>query len=203
MSKLRLRIIACSLLTLQLCNYVVAQPLNNDLNTWQPLRPLALKSPQFKIKTRKFGALLGVQRGKYTMFELGAEKQWKKVKLTHPPTIAVNGLLHYNIKNNVLGYKAGVWSKTGRIALSWGVELAYVTDFDQHRFGGGPQIGFKLLGFHLVNGYNFMTKAEGFDTFNPIYISLRYFFINKRKFSVEKSKKGGGDKKKDDKPKKK
>ncbi len=175
---------------------VLSQPLCYAPKTFEVLEPMSTNESMFKIETRKFGALLGIQRGKFTMFELGVEKQWKTVKLAHPPTIALNGLMHYNFKENVLGYKVALWSKQGRIALSYGVELAYVTDFDQGRFGGGPQIGLKLLGFHLVNGYNFMTKADGFDTYNPIYVSLRYFFINKRKVSVEKKNGGGNSKKK-------
>lgn len=165
---------------------LLGQPLNDFGVRPVVFQPLDLQSPEFKIETKKFGAILGIQRGKFTMFELGAEKQWKTVKIFHPPTIAVNGLMHYNFANNILGYKLGVWSKKGRIALTYGAELAYVTNFDQFRIGGGPQIGLKLLGFHLVNGYNFLTKSDGFDTYNPIYVSIRYYFINQRKYSLEK-----------------
>lgn len=167
---------------------VFGQPLNTYIGTSLPSEPIELLDTKLKIETKKFGALVGMQKGKYTMFELGVEKQWKTVKVFHPPTISANALMHYNFKNNVMGYKVGFWQKHGRIALSYGLELAYVTNFDQYRFGGGPQIGLKLLGFHIVNGYNFMTDANGFDEYNPLYLSIRYFFCNKRKYSIEKKK---------------
>lgn len=161
------------------------------------LEPQEILEPQFKISTRKFGALLGIQRGKYTFFEMGVEKQWKTVKLIHPPTIAVKANLEYNFKYNLLGYKMGVWSKTGRVALTYGINLAYMTDFEQSKIGGGPAIGFKLLGFHLENGYNLFIGPESFTTHNTFYMSLRYFFINKRKIEINKKGKKNGKKKKD------
>jgi hypothetical protein len=42
----------------------------------------------------------------------------------------------------------------------WDTPTVYGTDFDKSRYGIGPSIGFRLLGFHLVNGYNFWLEIK-------------------------------------------
>lgn len=102
--------------------------------------------------------------------------------------------MEYNFKHNVLGYKFGGWMKKGRINFTYGVNLCYFTDFEGHRLGGGPAIGFRLIGFHLVNGYNFTFGSHELEHFNRLYVSIRYYIPleNKIKFKKKNKNKNGG-----------
>lgn len=152
------------------------------------ISPLSINVPDFKVATRSYVMLLGIQRGKYTFLELGAEKHWKKVKLVHPRTYALGATMEYNFGNNVLGYKVSGWTKVGRVNLTYGFNLCYLTNFDGDRFGLGPAIGFRLLGFHLINGYNFTWGDSRFANFNKLYITLRYNFPLEKKIKIKKKK---------------
>jgi hypothetical protein len=99
--------------------------------------------------------------------------------------------MEYNFSDNVIGYKAGMWMKRGHINLTYGANVSYFTDFKEgHKFGIGPSVGFRLLGFHLVNGYNFLTHdkivtKEGLKVelpVNTLYMSLRYYIPVENKF---------------------
>jgi hypothetical protein len=78
--------------------------------------------------------------------------------------------------------------KRGRINLTYGANVSYFTNFKGgHRFGIGPSVGFRLLGFHLINGFNFLTADGAAATshpvaVNPLYISLRYYFPVQNRF---------------------
>jgi hypothetical protein len=82
----------------------------------------------------------------------------------------------------VIGYKAGMWMKRGRVNLTYGANVSYFTNFNEgHRFGIGPSVGFRFVGLHLINGYNFLTKDKTNEKETPIevnslYMSLRYYF---------------------------
>jgi hypothetical protein len=150
--------------------------------------PLNLQSPEFKIQARSYVFLIGIQRGKYTFLELGAEKHWTKVRLIHQRTYALGGNMEYNFGKNVLGYKISAWTKVGRLNFTYGVNLCYFTDFDHSRYGAGPAIGFRLLGFHLINGYNFTFGNSELVNYNKLYITLRYNFPLDKKIRFRKSK---------------
>lgn len=152
--------------------------------------PQAYENRQFKVSTRKFGALIGYQQGEYAFMELGVEHQWKKLKLVKPKTYTLNANLEYNFTNKSLGYKLAGWMKIGRLNLTYGANLCLYTNFEDNKFGFGPAIGYKLLGFHFINGYNFMpTRNNGdYTEFNSIYISVRYFISQNRSFQFKKSK---------------
>ncbi len=145
-----------------------------------------------KLFQRNSGMILGLQRGKYTALELGAEAHWRKISLLNPHIIGATANLEYNIADHVLGYKAGVWMKRGRINLTYGINVSYFTDFNNHQlFGGGPAVGFRFFGFHLINGYNFFA----FDNSKPelqampvnnLYMSLRYYFPVENKFTWDR-----------------
>lgn len=158
-------------------------------SNYQPFHVEGIQAPKFKINTKGYGAILGFQRGKYTFFEFGAERNWKTLRLIHPRVYAVTANVEYNFEHNVIGYKVSGWTRRGRIALTYGVNLCYYTNFDQRRVGGGPVIGFKLLGFHLTNGYNFTVGDKDLVGFNPLYISLRYFFPIDSKIKFERKHK--------------
>ncbi len=172
---------------------VQAQYLPQSPEFFGPYRPEVM---QAKLKQRNFGAILGVQRGRYTFFEFGAEQHWRTISLTNPRIVALGANAAYNFGNNVIAYNAFVWHKRGRINLTYGANLTYLTNFENDRFGGGPMVGFRLLGFHLNTGYNFLTKDKTIEKeevakANPLYISLRYYFPVDNKFKWAKKNKDG------------
>jgi hypothetical protein len=144
--------------------------------------------PPRKLFQRNTGMILGWQRGRYTAIELGVEGHWRKISLVKPHIIGATVNMEYNFGSNVLGYKAGAWMKRGRINLTYGANISYYTNFNEgHRFGVGPSVGFRLLGFHLVNGFNFLTADKSGETsrpvaVNPLYVSLRYYFPLQNRF---------------------
>ncbi len=145
-----------------------------------------------KLFQRNSGMIIGLQRGKYNAIELGGEAHWRKISVFKPHIIGATANLEYNFENNVVGYKAGMWMKRGRINLTYGANVSYFTNFKEgNRFGFGPSVGFRLLGLHLINGYNFLTKntAKPDETpieVNSLYMSLRYYFPVKNKFTWDR-----------------
>jgi len=175
--------------------FLVCTPVMAQLSYKKPSpAPLYEIGRNLKVTSRNYGMLIGVQRGKYTFIELGAEMHWRKIKFVNPRIYGLSATMEYNIRYNVLGYKVGIWAKRGRVDLTYGITGAYFTDFTYNRIGIGPAIGFRLLGFHIVNGFNFTTGHRDFKTFNNLYISLRYFFPVDSKVKFKRKNK----KKKDD-----
>ncbi|MDO1447528.1 hypothetical protein Q0590_14765 [Rhodocytophaga aerolata] len=173
---------------------------------------LDAQAAKAKLFQRNYGVILGVQRGKSTFFEFGSEIHWRKVRLTNPRLIAATANVTYNIADNVLGYQAGFWTKRGRIALTLGANAGYYTDFDHGSFAVGPAVGFRLLGFHLTTGYNYLfnkgvaeTTGEKrlADKVNNFHIGLRYYFPLDNKFSWNKKDTNSKDKEKSKKKKRK
>jgi hypothetical protein len=78
--------------------------------------------------------------------------------------------------------------KRGRINFTYGANLAYFNDFHSHsRYGINPAVGFRLMGFHLINGYNILAgNKEEFNKVNTLYITLRYYFPLENKFEWDK-----------------
>ncbi|MGB0933459.1 MAG: hypothetical protein ACPGU5_04205 [Lishizhenia sp.] len=159
------------LLNFQLCNAQIFQ------NNKKPL-----------LKVRKVGPYLGIQQSRYFAAEFGAEMQFKEIKLIKPKIHAINMGFDYNfsLKEPVLSYALGYWFKQGRVNLTYGANLVLKSNFDENRFGGGPVIGFKLLGFHLQTGYHFLTAAESLKKVNQLFISLRYSIVNTRDYTWRK-----------------
>ncbi len=139
-----------------------------------------------KITIRKSGPYFGIQRGKYTLFEMGGEMQWKRVKWIKPITNAVHTGLNYNFEDNILGYDAGYWFKTGRLNMTYGANLCYRTDFTHDRIGFTPVIGYKLTQLHLQVGYHFLSPSPNFSTTNTFFIALKLILINNRKIDFDK-----------------
>ncbi|MCW3114622.1 MAG: hypothetical protein JWR18_3018 [Segetibacter sp.] len=145
-----------------------------------------------KLFQKNTGIIIGLQRGRYSSIELGGEAHWRKISLFKPHIIGATANLEYNFENNVIGYKAGVWFKRGRINLTYGANVNYFTDFKEgNRFGFGPSVGFRLLGLHLINGYTFLTKdktntGETPIEVNSLYMSLRYYFPVRNSFTWDR-----------------
>src|SRR3954447_25390124 len=117
-----------------------------------------------KLFQHNSGMIFGVQRGSTTSIELGAEEHWRKLSLLKPHVIGATANLEYDVSNHVIGYKAGMWMKRGRVNLTYGANVSYYNNFKKgSRFGFGPSVGFRLMGFHLINGYNFLTKDKGVE----------------------------------------
>ncbi|MGK7391364.1 MAG: hypothetical protein ACNS60_13495 [Candidatus Cyclobacteriaceae bacterium M2_1C_046] len=149
-----------------------------------------IRLPKYVATKRSFGMIGGIERGNITFLELGVESHWKKIRLKNARTLAANVNMEYNFGNNILGYNAAGWIKKGRVNLTYGVNFNYVTDFTYTRYGMGPQIGFRLLGFHIVNGYNFLLGDEELDRVNKFYVGLRYYFpLDKKTKTVNVNKK--------------
>lgn len=136
-----------------------------------------------KILIYKSGPYVGIQRGKYTNFEAGFEFQWKKVKLIKPRTNALHAGVNYNFLNNVIGYEFGYYNRIGRINFSYGMNVAYYSDFTHSRVALVPVIGYKLYGFHLQAGVNILSPLPQFKEVNTMFLSLRFFILNKRNVS--------------------
>lgn len=147
------------------------------------------KEPLVKVQVRKTGPYFGLQQGRYTVGEIGGEMQFKRIKLKNPHTHGIYIGTEYNIPNNSLGFNAGAWRKPGRFDFTYGANLAHRTDFDFHRWGGGPFIGYKIYGFHGMVGYNFLSRAGEFTDVNQLYISLRFTLVNNRDTNIEWRKK--------------
>lgn len=143
------------------------------------------KVPLVKITVAKMGPYIGLQKGKYTLLELGGEYQWKRVKLKSPTTHAGHMGFNYNFKYNVLGYDAGYWIKPHRIGLTYGANAVFRTDFDRNRFGVAPVIGFKFWFAHLQTGYHFLPNLPADFQTNTLFISLRVGIINNRDVDFE------------------
>ncbi len=153
-----------------------------------------------KLYQRNYGAQLGFQRGAYNFLEMGFEHHWRTISLTKPRMFSAGGSFGYNFWDNTAEYKVGVWYKWGRIALTYGANLVYATNFTQGKLGVAPVVGFRLLGFHLTTGYNaFINGDKEFTEFNRFYVSLRYYFPIDNTFKWKKNNKKGKNKKDKDK----
>ena len=77
--------------------------------------------------------------------------------------------------------------KRSQINLTYGANVSYYTNFKGHRQSIDPAVGFRLAGFHLVNGYNLHTGDKHDEGGTPVevntlYISLQYYFPVQNKF---------------------
>jgi hypothetical protein len=133
----------------------------------------------------KTGPYIGLQQGKYLVLELGAERQWRKIRLLKAQTHALHIGFNYNFKYNVLGYDVGYWWRPSRLGLTYGGNLFFRTDFDSPKVGFAPVIGYKFWWLHLQTGYHFMARANEYET-NTFFISLRFGIINDRNFDFKR-----------------
>ena len=142
-----------------------------------------LKLPESKLKMRKSGPFIGVEKGKYFNVNLGGEIQIKQIKLVKPQTHAASFLLEYNFKQETMGAQLGYWFKVGRLNLTYGARGTWITDFnDHHRFGISPNIGYKFAQAHFQMGVHLRTIDKPFENANTFYASLRWVFIQNRDF---------------------
>jgi hypothetical protein len=152
----------------------------------------SLFNSQRKLFQRSTGVIIGLQRGKYTTLEVGGEAHWRKISMLKPHIIGATANLSYNPGKNVLGYHGGLWMKRGHINLTYGADINYFTDFNSRQaIAFGPSIGFRLFGFHLVNGFNAVSanRTKGVEAplpINTFYMSLRYYLPAKNQFTWDR-----------------
>jgi hypothetical protein len=143
--------------------------------------------PKRKLLQRNSGAIIGLQRGAGTAIEFGAEAHWRKLSLSNSRIVGATTNLEYNFSEHIIGYKLGAWMKQGRVNLTYGGNLVYFSDFEGgQKYGLGPAVGFRLAGFHLVNGYNFLVGDKDLKGANTLYMSLRYYFPVDNKFTWDR-----------------
>jgi len=136
--------------------------------------------PKLDVKVKKHGPTFGVQRGLYTTFELGLEKQWKNIQLKTANTHAIRTAFNYDFINNIICYDLGLWTKHSRLGLTYGVNGIMYTNFDKIRSGFAPVIGYKLSAFHVQTGINLLSKSKEFTNVNTFFISLRFSLLTHR-----------------------
>ena len=141
------------------------------------------------INLVKTGSYVGIQRGSYSVVEFGFERQWNRIKLKNSSSNALFTGFNYNLFENVLGYDFGFWHKEKLFGLTLGSTISFRSDFDEVRFGLSPNIGYKILRFYFHTGYCFLSRANEFNNTNTLYVSLRYSFVNERKFKNKRKKK--------------
>lgn len=160
---------------------------SEDIPTFKlGLSPAPEGSNKLRVFTRAYGLIAGLQGGRLTFIEMGLESHWRKITISKPRLLGISANVEYNWGYNILGYKASIFHKVGRINFTYGLNFNYYTDFHYGKVGLGPVLGFKLFGFHLLNGYNFMFGSKEFDKYNTFYVAIRYFFPLKSKVRVEK-----------------
>jgi hypothetical protein len=172
---------------------LLANMVSAQLGMW-PGKPLQTKTafsalePQRiigngKLRIVKSGPFLGVEKGKYFNVNFGVERQWQQLKLIKPQTHAVNLQFDYNFKQNVMGSQLGYWFKIGRLNMTYGARISWRTDLEaHHRFGISPNVGYKFMQAHFQLGVHVLTPDDHFENVNTFYASLRWVFINERKF---------------------
>lgn len=147
------------------------------------------KKPWLDPSVRKGGPYLGLQKGVYTVGELGMEFLYKNINFKKPKTHAIHAGLEYNIPNNVLGFNTGYYHKPSRLDLTYGFDLALRSNFKLERIGISPVIGYKLFGLHVRAGYMFLTPSNVFTETNQLFVNVRFTIINNRDFKWNKRKK--------------
>lgn len=150
---------------------------------------LAQKKELFpKFNVIKIGTYGGIQRGQYTLLEIGGEIQWKKLRLKKAKSNALNLGFNYNLIENVLGYDLGYWHRGSLIGLTYGANACLRTDFNEIRYGISPVIGYKFWLLHLQTGYYFLTPTANFENTNSFFVSLRLVIMSKKKMRRKKRK---------------
>lgn len=144
-------------------------------------------SPQIELYTNGFGAIVGVQQGRYTFIELGGETNWRKIRLSHPHTYGVGGTAEFNF-SGVWGLKAYGWVKPARLDFTYGANVVYYTNANGSRFGVSPNLGYKLLGFHFLAGVNLLAGNRDMNQYNTFYFTIRYYAPIQKKTGFRKSK---------------
>ncbi len=136
-----------------------------------------------ELDVHKIGPYLGLQQGKFSSIEFGAEYQHKNVKLIRPTTYSLHFGFNYNFSNNLLGYDLGYWYKAGRFNLTYGVNAIFRTDYTNNAIGFAPVVGYKVGQLHLQTGYNFLSRTNPHFPCNSFFMTIRFVLVQYRNFN--------------------
>ncbi len=139
-----------------------------------------------ELDVNKFGPYIGLQQGKYSSIEFGAEFQHKNIKWIRPTTHSVHLGFNYNFYNNLLGYDLGYWYKAGRLNLTYGVNAIFRTDYTHNAIGFAPVVGYKIGQLHMQTGYNFLSRTTTNFPCNTFFMTLRFVLVQYRNFDWKK-----------------
>ena len=145
------------------------------------------KKDKFKLYQSSRGLLLGYERGRMDMLQIGYHYNWKKIRLKEPVIRATEAFVEFAPFTGVLGAKATYWQRHGRLKLTYGGHLGFFTDFDHSSLSFGPSVGFRILGFHGQLGYNILTNPQ--VEANRLYVSISFFIPQHTKLFSKKGEK--------------
>jgi hypothetical protein len=140
--------------------------------------------PKVSVNIQKFGPYIGFQKGLYAGIEMGAEYQYKKVKLVKPITHALHAGVNYNLNYNYIGCDLGYWIKQGRLNFTYGATLIYRNNYQIGSLGISPVFGIKLTQFHFQTGVNLLGSRVASMPVNRFYVSVRFVLIKQRDINI-------------------
>ena len=119
--------------------------------------------------------------------EAGLEKYWGRIRLSKPRTTAVSLLTTLNPFKDVYGINSHVWTRNSRFGPTYGAYGGYHSNFDgKSRVAIGPTLGYRMLGVHLVLGYNFLLGDKTLEGVNSYYGTLRFYVPLKKNIDFKK-----------------
>ena len=143
-----------------------------------------------KLNSIKFGPYLELEKGRYTLIELGLECQWKKLQLTNSKTHGINFGLNYSLLSGNFGYDLAYWMKPKPLGFTFGGTFSFRSDLNAlSSFGFAPNIGFKFWWLHLQTGYYLWSVAPSKMDTNTFFIGLRFTPITKSKKTLKRGNK--------------
>jgi hypothetical protein len=131
------------------------------------------KKEKLKVYQSSRGYVIGYERGRSDMIQLGYQYNWKKIRLKQPVIRAVEGYAAISPFTGVYGLQGGYWQRHGRLKLTYGGRVGAFTNFDASTLSIGPALGFRILGFHGQGGFNLLSNPE--VQANRLYASINFF----------------------------
>lgn len=145
------------------------------------------KKDKLKLYQSSRGVLVGYERGRVDMIQLGYHYNWKKIRLQKPVIHATEAYFDLAPFEGIVGARVAYWQRQGRLKFTYGGHAGFFTDFNESTFSLGPSVGFRLLGFHGQLGYNLLSNPD--VNANRLYASLSFFIPTHTKLSSKKGDK--------------
>lgn len=151
---------------------------NDSIQYEKPDYPLVEVHDSVKIMSYGFdnviGGVAGYSLGKYSYGEIGLSLNSSHHLFSFIRYIGSEFKIGSDF---ILGPKIGVWISGG---MAFGLNAIYYTDFDDGAFVLRPEIGFGLLGFKLVYGYNWNLTNKDFMGINTHFAGITFSFPFKK-----------------------
>ena len=145
---------------------------------------------RLKLYQNTQGILIGYEKGRSDMLNVGYHYNWKKIRLKKPTIHAVEGIASVNPFDGILGIQGSYWQRIGRFKWTYGGRIGAFTDFSESTLSVGPVVGFRILGIHGQTGVNLLSNSE--VNANILYLNLSLLIGTNTRIHSQK-----GDKKKD------